>query len=125
MGLPVVLSSRFLVRRHSLAPFIVASRKGTPVRHSWGSFSERTFSHDAPLQNSHFGPEMSRRSENPAQNCPCESEARCLCRQQWRAFSMGQDLGAGRSSYLDATLTAFMGIGIEFKAAGAGVEGAT
>jgi hypothetical protein len=113
MALPAVLFPRFLARRHSLAPFVVTLRKRTLVTHSsWGPLSERTFSHDAPLQNSHFGPEMSRRSENAAQSCPCETEARSLCRQQWRVFSTGQDLGAGRSPYLDAALTAFMGIGI-------------
>jgi len=114
MGLPTVLSPRFLALRHSLAPFFVTLRKRTPVTHSsWGPLSKRTFSRDAPLQNSHIGPEMSRQSgkKKVARNCPCESEAHCLCRQQWRIFSMGQDLGAGRSSNMDAALTAFMGIG--------------
>ncbi len=99
--------------RHSLVPLTITSRKPTLVTYSpWGSVSERTFFHGALRQNSSSGHEASRHSQGIAQPCARENVAHCPCCQQWRVLNMSQDQGMGRSPFLDAALTALMGIGI-------------
>ena len=103
---------RFSSRRHSPTPLIVTLRKPTVVTYSpWGSVSERMFYQGALRQNSSSGPEASRPLESAGQRSLRENEARCQCCQHWKVLNMSQDQGS-RSPFLDALLTALMGIGI-------------
>ncbi|KAI0287338.1 hypothetical protein BC826DRAFT_1045242 [Russula brevipes] len=115
MELLPVGAFRFSSRRRSLSLFFVTLRKPAPVVHSsWGSFSKRTFSQCAVLQNpcSRHDHETSRPSESATQTGLRGPEARCPSHQQPVVVNVGQD--QGRSPLLDATLTALMGIGIAF-----------
>ena len=108
----IVFSFRFSSRRHSLTPLAVTFRKPNAVTYSpWGSASERMFYQSAFRQNSSSGPEAVRHSESTAQPCPRENGARCQCCQQWKVLNISQDQG-NRSPFVDALLTALMGIGI-------------
>jgi len=69
------------------------------------------FFKSALRQDSSSGPEVSRHSDSAAQPCLRENEARCQCCQHWRVLNMSQDQGS-RSPFVDAFLTALMGIGI-------------
>jgi hypothetical protein len=108
----IFFSFRFSSRRHSPTPLTATLRKPTAVTYSpWGSVSERMFYQGALRQNSSSGPEASRHPESAAQPCLRENEARCQCCQHWRTLNISQDQG-GRSPFVDALLTALMGIGI-------------
>jgi hypothetical protein len=103
---------RFSSRRHSPIPLTATLRKPNAVTYSpWGSVSERMFFKGALRQNSSSGPEVSRHSESAAQPCLRENEARCQCCQNQRLLNISQDQGS-RSPFVDALLTALMGIGI-------------
>jgi hypothetical protein len=111
---PATIFSRFRFpsRRHSPTPLTVTLRKPTAVTYCpRGSLSERMFYQGALRQNSSSGPEASRPSECAAQPCRRENEAGCRCCQHWRALNISQDQG-GRSPFVDALLTALMGLGI-------------
>ena len=69
------------------------------------------FFKSALRQNSSSGPETSRHSESAAQPFLREHEARCQCCQHLKVLNINQDQGS-RSPFLDALLTALMGIGI-------------
>lgn len=69
------------------------------------------FYQGALRQNSSSGPEARRHSESAAQPCLRENEAHCQCCQHWRLLNISQDQGS-RSPFVDALLTALMGIGI-------------
>jgi hypothetical protein len=103
---------RFSSRRHSPTPLSLTLRKPTAVTYSpWRSVSERMFFKSALRQNSSSGRETSRQSESAAQPCLREHEARCQCCQHLRGLNINQDQGS-RSPFVDALLTALMGIGI-------------
>jgi hypothetical protein len=111
---PAAIVSTFRVssRRHSPTPLSVTLPKPTVVTYSpWGSVSERVFHQDSLRQNSSSGSEASRHSQSAAQSCLRENEARCQCCQHSRVLNISQDQG-GRSPFMDAFLTALMGIGI-------------
>lgn len=111
IGLLTVSSTSRFSSRHGVAQLTVILRKPTPITDpSLGSSSRRMFSHDALLQNSFSTLEASRHSESAARTCQRGAEARCPCRLPQRVDNVGR--GAGRSPFLDAALTAFMGIGI-------------
>ncbi len=108
----IVFTFRFSSRRHSLTPLTVTLRKPTAVTYSpWGSVSERMFYQSALRQNSTSGPEASRHSECTAQPCLRGNESRCQCCQHGRVLNISQDQGS-RSPFMDAFLTALMGLGI-------------
>jgi hypothetical protein len=101
---------RFSSPRHSQTPLIVTLRKPTAVTYSpWGSVSERMFFQSALRRNSSSGPEASRHPERAARPCLSENEAGCQYCQH--VLNISQDQGS-RSPFVDALLTALMGIGI-------------
>ena len=108
----IFFTFRFSSRRHSPTPLTATLRKPTVVAYSpWGSVSERMFYRGALRQNSSSGPETSGHSERAAKPFLRENEARCQCCQHLRGMNISQDQGS-RSPFVDALLTALMGIGI-------------
>lgn len=96
----------FLFRFSS--PLTVTWRRLTPVTYSWVPSSKRTFLRSALLQKPFSGPETSKYSESAAQTSQNhEAHSSCQCRQQDKS-----DQGLSRLPFLDATLTAIMGLGI-------------
>ena len=69
------------------------------------------FYQGALRQNSPSGPEARRHLESAAQPCLRENKARCQCRQHSKVLNISQDQG-NRSPFMDAFLTALMGLGI-------------
>ncbi|KAI0276262.1 hypothetical protein BGY98DRAFT_986616 [Russula aff. rugulosa BPL654] len=112
---PAAIAFTFrLSSRRSPPPLTVTLRKPTTVTYSpWRSVSKRTFHQGALRQSSSSGPEARRHPESAAQPCLPENEARCQCCQHWRVLAMSQDQGS-RSPFMDAFLTALMGLGIAF-----------
>lgn len=102
----------FLFRFSS--PLTVTLRRLTPVTYSpWVPSSKRMFLRSAPLQKPFSGPETSRHSESAAQTRQNhEAHSSCQCRRQDKSVNKEYDQGLSRLPFLDATLTAIMGIGI-------------
>jgi hypothetical protein len=102
---------RFSNRRNP-TPLTITLRKPTTVTYPpWRSVSKRLLHQDALRQNSSSGPETRRHPESAAQPCLPENEARCQCCQHRRVLNINQDQG-NRSPFMDAFLTALMGLGI-------------
>jgi len=112
MGLPAVSSTfRFSSSQHGLA---LISRRLTPSTYPSWRPSKRMFLRSALLQNKFSNPEASGHPESAAQTRPDVngSHSSCLCCGQRKLINMDYDQGASRSSLMDATLTALMGMGI-------------
>jgi hypothetical protein len=113
---PVSIVFRFSHLSRQRGPAPLTALRGhipaTPLPLS--SLPRQPFSHGTCLQNSSSDSQGSRYSGNGTQSCLPRTEARCLCREQRRVIRVDttQDPGTSRSPLLDATLTAFMGIGI-------------
>jgi hypothetical protein len=106
------MAASFLFRFSS--PLTVTLRRLTPATYSsWVPSSKRMFLRSALLQKPFSGSETSRHSEGAAQTCQNdEAHPKCQCRREDKFVNMGYDQGQSRFPFLDATLTAIMGIGI-------------
>jgi hypothetical protein len=102
----------FLFRFSS--PLTVALRRLTPVTYSsWVPSSKRMFLRSALPQKPFSGPETSRHPESSAQTRQNhEAHSSCQRGRQDKSVNMEYDQGLSRLPFLDATLTAIMGIGI-------------
>jgi hypothetical protein len=107
----IAFTFRFSSRR-TPTPLTVTLQKPTAITYSpWRSVSKRMFHQGALRQNSSSGPEARKHPESAAQPCLPENEARCQRCQHWRVLNISQDQG-NRSPFMDAFLTALMGLGI-------------
>ena len=108
----LVMAVSFLFRFSS--PLTVTLRRPTPVTYSsWLPSSKRMFLRSALLQKPFSGPETRRHSESAAQTCQNdEAHSGCQGRRKDKFVNREYDQGSSRLPFLDATLTAIMGIGI-------------
>jgi hypothetical protein len=96
------------------APLAITLRRPNPVMYSsWVPSSKWMSLRSTLLQKPLSGPEASRHSESAAQTCQDDKgHSSCPCYRQHKFVNVEYDQGMSRSPFLDAALTAIMGIGI-------------